>query len=151
VEAIMEYKTVKQLEQVAEVHPQSPVMSRSERLERWAVLLEQQPNRRLNTFFETEYENPARRDALRPIGSPISVAFEDPRLRAAGLKGDTYGEAKGFFDVSDWELHMIVCYCHYGAIMSARTAASAVRAIIAETAHPSVVGWARRHLDRLVF
>ena len=143
----MKYKTVEQLEQVADVHPQSPVMSQSERLERWAELLEQQSNQRLlNTFYETEYQSHVKRDALRCDGSPISVAFEDPLLRAAGLNGDTYGEAKRFFGLSDWQLHNIVCYCHYGAAISAGTAARSVRAILTKAADPGAVGWARRHL-----
>ena len=32
--------------------------------------------------------------------SPISVAFADPELRAAGLKGDTIGDAVEFFGLS---------------------------------------------------
>jgi hypothetical protein len=128
VEAIMEYKTVEQLERVAEIHPR--IMSRTEKLQHWAELLDREPNRSLYTFFETEYESPAERAALQRDNSAVSVAFEDPVLRATGLKDDTYGEAKRFFELSDWELHRIVCYCHYGATMSARTAASAVRAIM---------------------
>jgi hypothetical protein len=123
----MEYKTVEQLERVAEIHP---IVSKTEKLRHWADLLERQPERSLSTFFETEYESPAERAALRRDDSAVSVAFEDPLLRAAGLKDDTYGEAKRFFEVSDWELHRIVCYCHYGTTMSARAAASAVRAIM---------------------
>ena len=146
----MEYKTVEQLEQVAEVHPQRPVMSQRERLERWAELLEQQPSRDLNSFYETEYQSRRVRAALSCDGSPISVAFEDPLLRAAGLKDDSYGEAKRFFGISDWELHKVVCYCHYGATMSAGTAARSVRAIVTETANPGGVGWAHRHLARMV-
>jgi hypothetical protein len=128
VEAIMEYKTVEQLERVAEIHPR--IMSRTEKLQHWAELLARQPDRSLSTFFETEYESPAERAALQRDNSAVSVALEDPVLRATGLKDDTYGEAKRFFELSDWELHRIVCYCHYGATMSARTAASAVRAIM---------------------
>jgi hypothetical protein len=144
----MEYKTVKQLEQVAEVH-QTPVMSRSERLERWAELLERQSDRRLNTFYETEYQTRIQRDTLRCDDSPISVAFDDPLLRAAGLKDDSYGEAKRFFELSDWELHRVVCYCHHGAVMSAETAARSVRAILTKMADPGLAGWVRRHLVRM--
>jgi hypothetical protein len=50
---------------------------------------------------------------MRGDGSPISVAFEDPVLRAAGLENDNYGEAKRFFELTDGQLHEIICYCHF--------------------------------------
>ena len=123
----MEYKTVEQLGRVAEVH--APVMSRAERLRRWAELLEERPDRHLNTLFETEYQSQTSREIMRHINTPISVAFADPVLRAAGLKSDAYGEAKRFFEIQDADLHHIVCYCHHGSIMLAATAADLVRAI----------------------
>jgi hypothetical protein len=150
VEAIVEYKTVRQLENVAEVTPEGLALSRTQRLERWAELLEGEPYRRLNTFFETEYESDDKRAGLRREDSPISVAFADPVLRSAGLQDDSYGEAKKFFDVSDWELHRVVCYCHYGAAVSAMDAARVVRMIASDTTLPGVAGWARRHLERLI-
>jgi len=131
VEAIMEYKTVEQIGRVAEVHVEQPLMSRSERLQRWAELLERQPDRRLNTLFETEHQSQTMRETMRHVETPISVAVADPILRTAGLANDTYGEAKRFFDISDRELHNILCYCHYGATLSAVTAARSVRAILA--------------------
>ena len=150
VEAIVEYKTVRQLENVAEVTPEARALSRAERLERWAELLERDPDRKLNTFFETEYAGDEERGGLRRKDSPISVAFADPVLRAAGLQDDSYGVAKKFFDVSDWELHRVVCYCHYGAAVSARDAARVVRMIGSDSTLPRVAGWARRHLERLI-
>jgi hypothetical protein len=128
----MEYKTVRQLETVAEVTSEGRALSRTERLERWAELLERDPDRKLNTFFETEYESDDKRGGLRREDSPISVAFADPVLRAVGLQDDSYGEGKKFFEVSDWELHRVVCYCHYGAAVSARDAARVVRMIAAQ-------------------
>ncbi len=67
---------------------------------------------------------------MRGAGSAITVAFEDSLLRTEGLKDDTYGEAKRFFELTDWQLHDIVCYCHFGATMSAGTAARRIRAAI---------------------
>jgi hypothetical protein len=150
VEAIVEYKTVRQLENVAEVTPEGLALSRTQRLERWAELLERDPDRKLNTFFETEYESDDERAGLRRDDSPISVAFVDPVLRAAGLQDDSYGQARKFFDVSDWELHRVVCYCHYGVAVSAGDAARTVRMIASYEMLPGVVGWARRYLDRLI-
>jgi hypothetical protein len=148
---MVEYKTVRQLENVAEVTPEARKMSRTQRLGRWAELLERDPGRKLNTFFETEYESDAKRAALRRDDSPITVAFADPVLRAAGLEDDSYGHAKKFFDVSDWELHRVVCYCHYGEAVSGKDAARAVRLIASDSTLPGAAGWARRYLDRLIF
>ena len=137
----MEYKTVEQLARVAEIRVEqvpTPVLSQSQRLERWAELLEAQPDRRLNTLHGTEYESDTTRDALRCANSPISVAFDDPVLRAIGLKDDTYGEAKRFFGISDRELHEVLCYCHYGAAMLAESAARAIRRVVARASHPGV-------------
>ena len=66
---------------------------------------------------------------MRADDSPISVAFEDAVLRAEGLSDDTYGEATRFFDLSNRELHNIVCYCHLGRTMTAETAALRVSSI----------------------
>ena len=65
---------------------------------------------------------------MRSEGSPISVAFEDPILRAEGLENDSYGAAKRFFELTDWQLHEIVCHCFVGASMRSARAARYVRA-----------------------
>ena len=121
----MEHKTLEQLERVAVVHPDQPrpPMTRAERLERWAQLLEREPQRQLATLHGTEFRLWTARDQMRSEGSPISVASDDPVLRAEGLTGDTYGEARRFFELSDWQLHEVLCYCHAGTSMSAAAAA----------------------------
>ena len=126
----MKHQTVDQLHAVADVHAEATylVATRGERLERWAQLLEQNPNRCLGALTGTEYQSVEMRETMRSAGSPITVAFEDPIFRALGLKEDTYGEAKRFFELTDWQLHEIVCHCHVGATMPARWAASRVRA-----------------------
>lgn len=126
----MKHQTVDQLHAVADVHAEATylVATRGERLERWAQLLEQNPNRCLGALTGTEYQSVEMRERMRSAGSPITVAFEDPIFRALGLKEDTYGEAKRFFELTDWQLHDIVCHCHVGATMPARWAASRVRA-----------------------
>jgi hypothetical protein len=105
-------------------------MDRTQRLQRWSKLLERDPNRSLAALAGTEYRPSHERDAMRGDGSPLSVAFEDSVLREEGLQDDTYGEAKRFFDVSDEQLHEIVCYCHVGDRMMAARAAYCVRAAI---------------------
>ncbi|CAN7556560.1 hypothetical protein [Mesorhizobium sp. LjNodule214] len=127
----MKHQTIEQLQIVAEIDQGYPrqAMSRSERLERWAELLERNPDRRLSTLPQTEYQPVRARVAMRGDGSPISVALEDPVLRAAGLENDNYGEAKRFFELTDRQLHEIICYCHFGATVTAATAARHIRAV----------------------
>lgn len=128
----MRHQTLDQLHTVAKVHrdPAPPAMDRTQRLERWAKLLERQPNRLLTALIGTEYRSSPEREIMRGEGSPISVAFEDSILRDEGLKDDTYGEAKRFFELTDNELHEIVCYCHVGETMQSSWAALSVRAAI---------------------
>ncbi|TGQ46016.1 MULTISPECIES: hypothetical protein [unclassified Mesorhizobium] len=128
----MRHQTLDQLHTVAEVHrePKHPVMDRTQRLERWSDLLERHPNRSLTALTGTEYRPSVERNAMRGDGSPISVAFDDPILRDEGLKNDSYGEAKRFFELTDNQLHEIVCYCHVGVSMLSSRAALSVRAAI---------------------
>ncbi|WP_373414567.1 hypothetical protein [Ensifer aridi] len=127
----MKYHSRETLHAVADVHADvhRPVMKRDERLARWAQLLEQDPDRLLATLAETEYEPESRRNCMRNDGSPITIAFEDSVLRTEGLKDDTYGEAKRFFDLTDWQLHRVVCSCHSGAMVRSGKAAEYVRDI----------------------
>ena len=64
---------------------------------------------------------------MRCADSAISVAYEDPVLREAGLTDDTYGTAKQFFGLSDRHMHWIVCYCHHGMSVRAGVLANVVR------------------------
>jgi hypothetical protein len=128
----MKHHTLEQLKTVAEVQPDQtrPVMTRTQRLERWAMLLSKEPDRRLATLHGTEYQPDERRLSMRSAGSPLTIAFQDPVLRAEGLANDTYGEARRFFELTDWQMHEIVCHCHLGETMRAGSAASRVRAAI---------------------
>ena len=128
----MKHQTLEKLQVIAKVDQDYPrqALSRSERLERWAQLLERNPERRLATLRETEYQSEHVRALMREDGSALSVAFLDPVLRDAGLKDDSYGEARRFFELTDGQLHEVICYCHLGETVSAATAARHVRAII---------------------
>lgn len=127
----MKYQSLEQLKVVAEVDEGYPkAMSRTDRLQRWAECLERDPKRRLSTLHQTEYLSIAIREDMRGNDTPISVAFRDPVLRDAGMKNDTYGEAKRFFELTDGQLHDVICYCHFGETVSAATAARNVRAIV---------------------
>lgn len=113
----MEHKTLEKIRDVADILPNwlSPhPLLKSERLEHWAEALEREGGRRLKTLFEVEYAPPGERAALRADDSLLTVAFNDPRLRAEGLAGDTVGDAVAFFGISEGELHDISCFCHHG-------------------------------------
>jgi hypothetical protein len=129
-EGEMKHHEFDQLQIVAKIKQDYPhqVMPRSARLQRWAELLERDPHRVLSTLHQTEHQPDSVRAVLRCDNSAISVAFDDPVLRAAGMENDTYGEAKRFFELSDRQLHRVICYCHFGATVSAQTTASYLRA-----------------------
>ncbi|EJB06540.1 hypothetical protein Rleg9DRAFT_5486 [Rhizobium leguminosarum bv. trifolii WSM597] len=125
----MEQYALEQLKTIAKVSTTCKrlELTRRERIERWAESLERSPRPFLKTLHETEYQPIADRIAMRDDDTPISVAFADPILRAAGMEDDSYGEAKRFFELSDGELHELVCFCHFGERVSAATVARRVR------------------------
>jgi hypothetical protein len=135
----MEHKTLAELERTAETTPIP--QTRTERLERWAAALAKLGSARLNSLLRTEYVAPEALAAVRAENSPLSVAADDPALRVAGLRNDTFGEAMRFFELSEHELHRIVCYCHYGETMSAEEAAHRVRAMAATGRLEPGFGW----------
>jgi hypothetical protein len=67
----MKYQSLEQIALEADVHPGTG-MSRRERLERWAELLERQPNRRLSTIEDTEFGSRREREAKRADSSPLT-------------------------------------------------------------------------------
>lgn len=135
----MELKTLAELERTAEATPLP--RTRTERLARWAEALAKQGRARLNSLLRTEYVAPEALAQVRADNSPLSVAADDPVLRVAGLKDDTFGEAMRFFELSEHELHRIVCYCHYGETMSAEEAAHRVRAMASLGRLEPGLGW----------
>lgn len=146
-ETAMKHQTLEELNEVAEVEPSFPAMTRTQRLEHWAMLLERKPERCLAAFPGTEYMILDVRHKTQCVGSALSIAFGDPVLRAQGLKDDTYGEAKRFFELADWQLHAIVCHCHVGGTMKAGWAAVQVRSAIEKDSklfsrlREAVAGW----------
>lgn len=126
----MEYKSFDALLDVADVHGATrPTLSRAERLERWAELLERDPSRRLRSLGEIESRSPAERLLMRSPDSPLTVAFDDPVLRSAGLAGDRLGDGISFFEISEDDAHRLMCSCLNGWSMSAGKVARGVRRI----------------------
>ena len=103
-------------------------LSRRGRLERWAEVLERQPAR-LRAIPDVEHGGRREREARRVDQSPLTVAYQDPMLRAAGLGGDTIGDAAAFFGLSHAQLHHLVCSCHHGLTMDPQATAAEVRAL----------------------
>src|SRR3546814_9596866 len=83
----MDYRTREQIERTASTRPitgLNEAMPRRERLARWTEILEQQPGL-LRSIEGLELSESGIR---RADCSPLSIAFADPILRAAGLRGD---------------------------------------------------------------
>ena len=137
----MEFKSAAEVERAGATATPIPE-TRADRMMRWAEALERLGPARLHTLWRTEFALRDVRAGMRAENSPLSVAFADPVLRIAGLRDDSYAEAKRFFQLSDAELHWVVCYCHYGESMSAEAAARQVRALAQRPA--SVGGWLAR-------
>jgi hypothetical protein len=127
----MEHKPLTELDHVADLTPASRTvpLSRRERLERWAEILERRPDRTLRTLEEIEWKPRSERLAFRADGSPLSVAFADPVLRSEGLKSDRLGDAIAFFELSEHEAHIVLCSCNGGESISAGEAARRLRVI----------------------
>ena len=102
-------------------------LSRSDRLNRWADLLDAQAGRPLPALEDVEYVSPGVRRELRKDDSPLSVAYADPTLRADGLASDRLGDAMDYFGLSDRQAHWLLCDCHYGGRMTASEVATRVR------------------------
>ena len=126
----MKHSSTEQLLEIAEMKT-AALLTRGERLERWAELLEREPLRRLRTLEGTEWQLQAQKSLMRADGSPLTVAYNDPLLRAAGLQSDTLGDAMRFFELSEDEAHHVVCYCMHGRTVEGRAATKAIRAIAA--------------------
>jgi hypothetical protein len=95
-------------------------LSRRQRLRRWAELLMRAPDAALAPLKWVEFYAEDERPKLRVAGSPVSLAYSDPVLRAAGLGGDTLGDAQLFFGLSGGEGHFLLCGCHYRGGMNGR-------------------------------
>ena len=145
----MKYHTLEQLERLAMVsgEPTAQSLTKTLRLERWADLLEAKAQAQLATLRGTEFSPDAFRAAMRADNSPISVAFADPDLRAAGLRDDTYGEAKRFFEMTDWDLHRALCHCHFGSTVEARRVARSIRSTLNRVEAKGWVGRLRSALS----
>jgi hypothetical protein len=133
----MEKIALDRLASVADVIPLPT--TRSQRLRRWRDLLHLQGDRRLRPLLHLEFRAPDDRAQCRGDNSPLALAYADPVLRAAGLRGDTVGHAESFFGLSSRETHYLLCDCHYlGAMGSERVAR---RVNVVAQANPVAKAW----------
>lgn len=124
----MKYERVDELGSKAAVFSSNKAkkLSRRERIERWATLLEQHQGR-LVPFVGTEYLTYEARKALRADNSPLALAFGDPILRDDGLSSDALGEGTAYFGLSERTAHRLLCDCHYSGTMTGKQVASRLR------------------------
>jgi hypothetical protein len=125
----MEHKPLVELQAIADIRfPEAPTtMTREQRLERWIGLLQSDPERKLRSLHEIEHLSVACRRECRADNSPLTVAYEDPILRSAGLKSDRVGDCTDFFGLNDEQMHHAFCSCHVGIRLSGRDAAQRLR------------------------
>ncbi len=126
----MKHQSIAELTTIADVQPTKTVMSRCDRLERWAECLEREPQRQLRSLEGIEYGPEAQRREARENNSPLTVAFADPVLREEGLKSDKLGDALDFFEMSHGEAHRVLCSCMHGRTMQAGEVARRVRSLM---------------------
>ena len=124
----MKHQAIDELRANAELVPEGRAgrLSRRERIERWADLLEAHQGA-LRPFIRVEALSRHQRRALRAEDTPLALAFKDPVLRADGLRNDTLGEAMNYFDLSEHNAHRLLCDCHYRGTMTGANLAARLR------------------------
>jgi hypothetical protein len=141
----MEYKTLNEVTQSARVSSVPGISARAlrrERLERLAALLEVHRGP-VRLLARMEYLSAEQRAQLRADPSPLTIAFNDPVLHAAGLKSDRLGDAMDFFVLNEGQAHRLLCDCHYPTGVTAAMIAGRVRAV---ARRPSLADrWLRVH------
>jgi hypothetical protein len=127
---------------IVSLNAERPRMTRGERLERWAVVLEQHPGA-LAPFVRIESFPRSERKHLRENGTPVALAFDDPILRADGLAGDTLGDACSYFELSNGQAHRLLCNCHYRGTMTGAKVAAHLRMVAKGGIVQRIWNWAR--------
>src|SRR5690242_17152439 len=96
----MRLRPLEEIRQSAAVYSSADAapMTRQERLERWATILDKHPGK-VQMLHSTEFAAEPQRRVMRQDNSPIAVAYADPVLRLQGLAGDTYEDARQFFEL----------------------------------------------------
>jgi hypothetical protein len=139
----MKHQSPEQLREAAAIVAANPItttMTRRERLDRWADLLDQQPGS-IEALYRIEYLSEADRRAYRGgETTPLAVAFSDPALRRDGLAGNTLGDAMDYFEMTDDDAHRLLCDCHYMGSLTGHSLAARLRRYA--TGSGGVMAWA---------
>ncbi|MGE5271349.1 MAG: hypothetical protein ACM3JG_16935 [Thiohalocapsa sp.] len=106
-------------------------MSRYDRLQRWADVLQQRTALNLTPFRDVEWLPRSERDGVRTANSPLALAYQDPVLRRAGLESDRFGDGAAFFGLSRGQAHRILCSCGYFGTMRSTEVARRIRSLAA--------------------
>jgi hypothetical protein len=106
-------------------------LSRCERLDRWAAVLERAEITTIVPFRDVEFFAPATRDDLRTANSALDLAHRDPVLRRAGLPSDRFGDGAEFFGLSTKQAHRLLCSCGYFGPVRGTEVARRIRALAA--------------------
>lgn len=124
----MKHQSPEQLREAASIVAEKlGTLTRRERLNRWADLLEQRPGS-LEPLYRIEYLSEEERRAYRGgDATPLAVAFRDPVLRSDGLGGDTLGDAMDYFEMDDEDAHRLLCDCHYMGSLTGGNLAARLR------------------------
>jgi hypothetical protein len=149
----MEHKPLVELQAIADVRfPEtSPTMTREQRLERWIELLQSDPERKLRSLHEIEHLSVACRRECRADNSPLTIAYEDPVLRSAGLRSDRVGDCTDFFGLSDEQMHHAFCSCHVGMRVTGSEAGQRLRQVIRRDGFRKKMTWALGPVLRRLF
>jgi hypothetical protein len=125
-ETIMKHQSPEQLREAVVAAPVQQ-MTRRERLDRWADLLDLYAGP-MEALYRIEYLSETDRRAYRGgETTPLAIAFRDPVLRADGLAGNTLGDAMDYFAMSDEDAHHLLCDCHYMGSLTGRNLAARLR------------------------
>lgn len=125
----MKHQSPEQLREAAAIVAANPIttMTRRERINRWADLLDQHPGS-MEALYRIEYLPEDERRAYRGgDNTPLAVAYRDPVLRRDGLGGETLGDAMDYFAMSDDDAHHLLCDCHYMGSLTGRSLAGRLR------------------------
>jgi hypothetical protein len=106
---------VKQATPVADAVLATPVMTRREKLLRWAQIIRNTPAS-MHLYHGLEYQTPAFLDTMEITAgqnTAFALAAQDPILTDAGLPktGGSIGDTMRFFELSQAELHEFSCDC----------------------------------------
>ena len=119
-------------------------MSRDDKLERWASLIERSSSR-IFIFHRLEYRSKDELDRLADPRSAFAMAAGDPVLKEAGLKTGTAGDAMRFFELSKDDVHAFSCDC--GGNISNASMAARIRGLKSSqprTMQSRLFSWLRR-------